>query len=340
MASIIQRGDSWQALVCRKGPGGQTVRRSSTHRTKSEARAWGVQIEADILSGRLGQVPNKTFGEILARYADEVSPGKRGARWEQIRLRALASDPIASVRLSDLDQQHFAAWRDRRLRVVQAETVRREWTLLSCACTVAVREWRWLTTHPMVGVKRPERGRPRDRLIGADELARLLFALGYVRGVAPATKTARVGAALLFAVEIGMRCGEICALRWSDVQLDKRICQVRDETAGAGKTSAARREVPLWPEALRILRELPVAGESVFGLTTASVDALFRKAKAKSAVEGVTFHDSRHTAITRLARLPGMDVLSLARIIGHRDLKQLLIYFNPRAEDLVRLGEK
>ena len=33
------------------------------------------------------------------------------------------------------------------------------------------------------------------------------------------------------------------------------------------------------------------------------------------------------------------DVLSLARIIGHQDLKQLLIYFNPRAEDLVRLGE-
>ena len=47
--------------------------------------------------------------------------------------------------------------------------------------------------------------------------------------------------------------------------------------------------MPLWPEALRILRELPVAGESVFGLTTASVDALFRKAKGQVGCRRVTF---------------------------------------------------
>ena len=88
-------GDSWQALVCRKRAWRADCAAvvNASHQVRG-ARV-GVQIEADILSSRPGQVPNKTFGEILARYADEVSPGKRGARWEQIRLRALASDPIA-----------------------------------------------------------------------------------------------------------------------------------------------------------------------------------------------------------------------------------------------------
>ena len=42
--------------------------------------------------------------------------------------------------------------------------------------------------------------------------------------------------------------------------------------------------------------------------------------------------DARHEAITRLAKV--FDVLELARIVGHRDLRMLLVYYNPSAEDL------
>lgn len=331
MASIRKRGDVWQALVHREGPQG-LVRRSASFTTKAEAVSWSIHIEAEILAGKRGQIPDKTFGELLERYAREVSPSKRGCRWEQIRLKALALDPIASARLGDIAPQHFASWRDRRLRLVSTETVRREWTLLSCACTIAVREWRWLSTHPMVGVKRPERGIPRERILLDEEVERLLFALGYSVESAPQTRTARTGAAFLFALATAMRCGEICTLRWQDIDLERRICYVQ-----SGKTSAARRAVPLWPEAIRILKQLPKTTDTVFDLNTSTIDALFRKAKARALIDNATFHDTRHTAITRMARLPGMDVLSLAKIIGHRDLKQLLVYFNPRAEDLVKL---
>lgn len=123
-------------------------------------------------------------------------------------------------------------------------------------------------------------------------------------------------------------------LPWDDVLLDKRTVRVR-----GGKTAAAKRDVPLSAEAMRILNQL--SGNRlqlpVFGLTTPQIDALFRKAKAKALVSGLTFHDMRHTAITRLARK--LDVLSLARMVGHRDLRMLQIYFNPSAEDLAdRLG--
>jgi integrase len=52
----------------------------------------------------------------------------------------------------------------------------------------------------------------------------------------------------------------------------------------------------------------------------------------QTGIEDLRFHDSRHEAITRLARK--LDVLDLARMIGHRDLKSLMIYYNATASEI------
>ena len=44
------------------------------------------------------------------------------------------------------------------------------------------------------------------------------------------------------------------------------------------------------------------------------------------------FHDSRAEAIWRLSKK--LDVLELARVIGHRDIKSLLIYYQTDADEL------
>jgi integrase len=69
-------------------------------------------------------------------------------------------------------------------------------------------------------------------------------------------------------------------------------------------------------------------------LNTTQLDALFRKAKQKALIEDLHFHDTRHTAITRLAKK--LDVLPLARIVGHKDLRQLMVYYNESAETLAQ----
>lgn len=181
----------------------------------------------------------------------------------------------------------------------------------------------------MKEVKRPAPPDHRERLISDDELERLLFALGYDVEETPKTITARVGAALLFAIETAMRAGEIAGLKWKDVFPDQKFLRV-----GAGKTAAAKRDVPLSTEALRIINQLPRDGESVFGISTAQIDALFRKAKARAMIEGLHFHDSRAVAITRLAQR--LDILTLARMVGHRDLRMLQVYYRESAEDIAK----
>lgn len=72
----------------------------------------------------------------------------------------------------------------------------------------------------------------------------------------------------------------------------------------------------------------------VFGLNESQVDALFRKAKGLAGITDLHFHDTRHTAITRLAKK--VPVLDLARMVGHRDIKMLMVYYNESAEDIAR----
>lgn len=323
MATIRKRGTRWRVEISKNG-----VRASGSFATKAAALEWAAHAETEAAQTGLGAIPKKTFGELLDEYLKKVSPAKRGHRWERVRIAALQSDPVCKVMLADLRAPDFAAWRDRRLRVVSAATVLREWNLLSHACSVAVREWHWLRENPLREVKRPPEPKPRDRRIGADELDRLLFALGYDYAAQPITQSARVGAALLFAIETAMRAGELCGLAAADIDVDR-------QTATLEKTkNGTTRRVPLSREAVRIIKQLPLvtAGTPVFGLTTGSLDALFRKAKTRAVIADLHFHDSRHEAITRLAKkIPVMD---LARMVGHRDLKQLLVYYNETAEEI------
>jgi integrase len=96
-----------------------------------------------------------------------------------------------------------------------------------------------------------------------------------------------------------------------------------------------KRDVPLSKRATELLSLLPE--DRLFDLASASLDALFRTAKERAGVEGLTFHDTRHEAITRLSKKLG--VLELARAVGHRDLRMLQVYYNESAADIAqRLG--
>jgi integrase len=211
---------------------------------------------------------------------------------------------------------------------VSAASVRREWNLLHHAFNIAVNEWKWLTENPMKGVRRPAPPQPRDRRISQDEIDRLLFALGYEHEQTLATLTARVGAAMLFAIETAMRAGEITGLTWERVNLEKRFVRLPKTKNGTA------RDVALSTEAVRILHKLGAnqSDESVFGLESPQIDALFRKAKGRALIHDLHFHDTRHEAITRLSKK--LDVLDLARMVGIRDLRILMVYYNATATEI------
>lgn len=316
MATLQKRGTTWRAIIRKQG-----VSSSATFSTKAEAQSWATAEEAAILSGKRGGVPDKTFGDLLTRYMNEVTPQKEGARSESLRIGRFLKDPIAQIHLRDLNTIHFAEWRDRRLKSVSPASVLREKNTLSNACKRAVEEWKWLSIHPMKGVVMPSKPESRDRTATDDELERILFVLGddmeSVGG--------RVGMTVQFALETAMRESEIARLQWADIF--PKYCKVR-----FGKTQAAKRNVPLSSTAIKIIKAMPRDTDTVFNLAASQIDSSYRSARDKAMTDGLRFHDLRHTSVTRLAKK--LDVMALARMIGHTNLKTLMVYYNPHADDL------
>lgn len=308
----------WQAQIARNG-----IRRSSSFSTKREAQDWAAREEYLALNSEQPK-STATLKDAFDRYAHEESPKRRGVRWETIRLQKLSRDEIAQKRLAELEPSDFAKWRDTRLNEVSPGTVRREMALISSVLTTARREWGLINANPMTDIRKPASPPSRDRRVSEDEISALVEAAGTDLSKA----TARAVHAFRFAIETAMRAGEIVGLTCDTVDCATRVATLPQTKNGTS------RQVPLSRAALDMLDALPETDGPLFGLTSQQIDALFRKARDKAKIKDLKFHDSRHEAITGLSKK--LDVLSLARTVGHKDIKMLMIYYNETAEELAQ----
>ena len=320
MASISRNGRNWRVQLYRHGK-----RESATFRTKAEAAQWALQRDAELTGARL---PDKTLDDALVRDATDKAPMLGGARWAANKLRNLRAFPLAKKPLANLQPHDFAGWRDDRLKQVAPGSVNREMNLLRSVLESARRDWGWLKVNPMTDVKRPKNPPSRKRRISQSEIDAICRGLGYVAGP-PETISQRIALAFLFAIETAMRGGEIIGLQWADVgALSVHLPKTKNGDA---------RQVPLSKRAREILALLP-RDEAVFGITSAQKDALFRAGRRRAVLENIHFHDSRAEAIFRLSKK--LDILELARVVGHRDLKSLMLYFNTTADELAAKLDK
>jgi integrase len=297
-------------------------RTSKTFDTKFQAQEWAKRTELDL---RLDPSDSHlwTMEQLLEKYRDEVSIHKKGHRWEKIRINKWINEDLIAGKLSELTSKKLIQFRDTRLNQnVSTSTVRRELKLMNSIFNHSIKEWQMMSSNPLSAVSRPPDGKPRDKLISDEEIALFLAQIPYTEKD-PSMRN-RAGTAFLFAIETGMRAGEICKLRRSHIT--GNVAKLYDTKNGSD------REVPLSKEALRLLALLP--DEEIFNLTPDQLDHTFRDIRDEAKLDFV-FHDTRHKAVTNLSRK--IDVLPLARIIGHSNPKMLLRYYNPETSDLAKL---
>lgn len=310
-------------------------RESGTFDTKREADAWAQRRATELREAKTAPIGDqKTLQQAMRRYAEEVSPTKRGQDKEIIRLNAFEGPdhdmlPIKK-RVTAITPEDLIAWRDARLKVNARGSVLRDMTLLSHVFETMRREWKWIPANPMRDVSRPAEPDHREVLITGPQIRRMLRQLGWrgrkhqVRSMSEA-----VAVCFLVALETGMRAGELCALTWSDIK--EHHARLRADKVNATKG----RDVPLTPVARRTIELMRgFDDELVFGLKTQTLDALFRRARDRAGMKGFTFHDSRHTAATVLAQR--IHVLDLCRVFGWKNTKRALTYYNPKASDLAK----
>lgn len=260
--------------------------------TKQAAKEWAARQECSIAESTATPVDHGTFGDIPKRYANEVSPSRRGERWEILKIRNFRSDPVSANHMADLTPEIFARWRDKRLCEVQPATVSREMQLMSAILNSARKEWGMFSDNPLSDLRKPKKPRPRNRLPSADEPERLAYAAG--GGLS--TATSRAFHAFRFAIQTAMRAGGIVGLTWDRGDLQRRVARL-DQTK-----NGRSRELPLSSEAVRLPEALPKS-DPVFNLTRAQVGALWRKMRDKAQAVGLNFHASRtllHLSVRRI----------------------------------------
>jgi integrase len=328
MASFRQRAEKWQARIKRIGYPAET----KSFDTYDEAVKWARGVEVDIDRGthiNHSQINNLTLGEIIGRYIDEVCPSKKACKEDVIRLHAIKRRKIASYTMTTLSHTVIAQFRDQRLRQVSAGTVIRELSYLSSIINHARREWGVTITNPCNLVKRPPIPQGRDRILEPDEERRLLK-----ESEPTGRRNVWLHAVIVIAIATAMRRGEILDLRWDRIDLQKRIAYLPVTKNGSSRT------VPLSSVAVETLSALRSHGADgqVFKVTACALHVAFRKACRRADLTDLHFHDLRHTAATRMAKkLP--NLIELAAVTGHKDVRMLARYYHPKAEDLaLKLG--
>jgi integrase len=346
MAAIRKRGSKWQARVKRNG---QTLDKSFL--TKADAQRWARTIEAEIERGAFRphlRSSQLTLEAALSRYGQEITPQKRGAAIEQCRIRTLTKHPLAQKTLVSIRATDVAAYRDERRQAGRsASTLAKELGLLSAVFKIAMAEWGMEgLTNPVVGVKKPRQPNGRERRLLPGEEQLLLQAFGEVDSHSGSHKAAMnpwVRPIVILAVESAMRRGEILSLRWENVDLAKRVVHLPMTKNGTS------RDVPLSLRAVQTLQLLPrsITGV-VFPISANALKLAFKRGLCRARrwyeqheqnadpkmFTNLRFHDLRREATSRLAGI--FEAHELARVTGHRDLRMLLTYYHPRAEELAR----
>jgi integrase len=331
MATFVQRPGPrgkrvWQALVRRRGYPQQT----RTFDTKAKAEDWASVLESEMARGVFvsrAEAENTTLREALDRYQREIVPGKKNADREGRRVKGLQARTLARRSMASIQGKDIAAFMQQR----QAEgagpnTVRLDLALLSHLFNVARAEWGMASlANPVEMVRKPKLPGGRTRRLVDDELPRLLAAAHVYGG--------EIGPLITWAIETAMRRGEIAAMRWDHLDRKARVLLIPETKNGTP------RRVPLSTAALGVLDGLPrrIDGR-VWGMRPDSISQAFERVCKAAGIEGLTFHDLRHEATSRLFE-KGLNPMEVAAITGHKTLQMLKRYTHLRAEDLVgRLG--
>jgi integrase len=317
MASIQRRGSVWRAVIRRTGHPTQV----KSFPLKSAAEAWARKLEREMDAAEFvdRRSCKDTARSIMERYRQQVSPTKKGARWETVRLTKLLRAPWTAKSVNEVSRKDIADWK--AAQTISGASLRREMVLLSSVFNHAINEWGMPIVNPMRGVSLPADSKARDRRPSATEL-------GAIRSHFVKKK---MGLLVDLAIETAMRLGELCQIRWSAIDVDRRCVRLADTKNGHPRL------VPLSSRAVELLAEdrLVSPGEQLFPFSAESAGVYWREAMKTLGIRNLHFHDLRHEAITRMVpKFP--NVVDLASVTGHRSLKQLQRYYNPDPLDLAR----
>lgn len=280
------------------------------------------QVEAERVK-REGPVQRRdhTFEELADRWEKYRLPEKRSAKTDLSLLKVHLRPTFAGVRLRDITPGHVEEFKAARRHLTE-NTVNHSLGLLRTMLGYA-HDLGWIDKIPKVQKYRL-RVEEFSYLKTPDEVRRFLAAASERRQPIPILYQA--------AIQTGLRCGELCGLRWDDVDFEGRLITVRRSYDGPTKNGEVR-HVPILDGLLMPLKawklECPRSEKNLVfpnhrGVMHRRESRIFQEVlhqvlEAAGLGRGyITFHDLRHSFASHWMMNRG-DLFRLQKILGHRD---------------------
>ena len=306
---------------------------------KREAQTALNKLIADV---EKGQVKSHTgsVGELLDRWLDDIEPHRSKYTMKSHR-RSVEKDikpAIGFIRLDRLTARQLDAFYRALLdRGLSPATVRRHHSIISAALNRAVK-WDMIGSNPAEKASPPGLTRTTVETPSVEDVQRLV--------TAAEAEDAVLATAIALAATTGARRGELCALRWSNVdwerqriRIDQSLTVIKREAFFGPSKPHQRRDVAIDEGLVRLLegrRNAQRSGGEACGvelsddafILSRSVDgrdpclpdgltSAYERLARKLGVGG-HFHQLRHFAAT-LAIASGADVRSVSGRLGHAD---------------------
>jgi integrase len=308
---------------------GKQVRRYKAEWTQDDA-------EAELAKALMQIEPEKPKGSgiTLAQAADRYLASKARKRTieaDRRQLELLKAEFRAETPLTEITASRISEYKAKRLAAVRkigggeaaverrltAAAVNRPLALLRHLLRLAHEEWEAIENVPRIRLEKEPQGRL--RWLNQEEIKRLLEA-------AAKSRNKELRAAVIVALNTGLRRGELLGLTWERVDLSRGV--IRLELTKSGR----RREVPMNDDSYRALVGLgPKADGRVF--KTHYVQTAYNHVVEAAKLDDVNFHTLRHT-FASWAVMRGVTLKELQELLGHASLTMTMRYAHLAPEHL------
>jgi integrase len=324
---LYKRGSVWWMNFVYKE---KHYRKSSETGDRKLAQRIYYKVKGQVAEGKwfdVSEEEERTFNNLMERYMEEHSKPKKKS-WLRDEISISHLNPFfGSSTLQEISPDMISRYKTKRYTEnAKPATINRELALAKHAFNLGLKEWGWCKTNPFSMVKMEKENNARDRILAYEEEERLL-------NVCPEWLKDLV----TFALHTGARMGEILELTWKDIDLFRRVVVIRQGKTGQTKT------IPLTTTALEILKakakvrhlhsNLVFPSQSGTRISNRNLERAFTGALNKAKVEGLRFHDLRHTFASRLA-MAGKDLYLIQRLLGHREPRMVQRYAHHSIESL------
>lgn len=337
MASIYKRvhpktaAVSYQVQIRRTGY--PTI--SKNFATEKEAKNWAIMTEAGMLSNSVKNPREKTrwtIPEVIEWYIKNPSEERKFETKKHLNRVNFLAEEFKDFTVETLSSKILLKWISARKKINQPSTVYHYYVALKNVLMHHANQHGY-SQNLFEMAKCKTGSNQRERRFSAQETA-ILFSTANQRC---RVKKREFKAAVLFALETGMRIGEMLKLEWKEVNLEK---QTVDLLAKNTKTKKFR-QVPITSVAKKILLWIKKhhnpennKNKRVFDFYNVSEHHLSRQFSIlckKAGLTDVRWHDLRHEAASRFfEKAPHLTDMEIADILGHKSLNMLKRYVHLR----------